>query len=738
MTTTTHQPTKAYPDTARVDAYDKVRGATRYGTDQNLPGMAHAMLAVARIGRGTVRSIDRGAAQAVPGVRLILTHEDVQGLASAGFILGGGYGVQSLQPLTGAAIAYYGQPIAIVVADTLQAATEAAALVRATYDEAPFTVDFGAPGLRSLAQADSPLPKPAFADKLRGDADAAYAAAPVRVEAQYRGPAQHANPIELLGTVAHWQGDMLTVYESTQNSGALRHGLARQLAVPPDQVRVVSPSVGGGFGQKNSLQGHTVLVALAARRLGRPVKLVVPREQVFHASGFRPASTHRLQLGADAAGRLQAITHEVLQQTSQHDLFPSSCTEISASMYACTHFRGRESLVRTDTHTPGFMRGPWEHFTCFALESAMDELAQALGQDPVALRLANDTQVDPHSGKPFSSRHLAQCLTRGAERFGWARRNPAPGSMQAADGTLIGWGVAAGAYKAATAPAIARLRVSDDGRVRIDIGGHEMGQGIRTAVANTVAGVLQVPARQVTVVLGDTRGVPQHLTAGSWGTATALPAALQAAEQAMAELAALNPSRRARTPQQILKAARTPFIEVESRHRAPGQPEQIYGRLAQGLPSAAGPHYPEFTAFSYIAHFVEVRIEPHTRRVRVPRVVSVADCGRVASPRTARSQVQGGVVWGIGAALREVSEVDPRYGGFLNANLAEYVLPVNLDIGSIEADFIDEPDPRINHLGVKGLGEVVMTGVAPAIANAIFHATGKRLRELPIRLEHLL
>ncbi|RYH71040.1 MAG: xanthine dehydrogenase family protein molybdopterin-binding subunit [Alcaligenaceae bacterium] len=735
--TTAKDSSQGFPDTARVDAYDKVRGATRYGADQNLPGMAYAMLAVARIGRGTVRSIDRRAALAVPGVRLILTHEDVGGLVSAGFILGGGYSVQSLQPLADSAIGHYGQPIAIVVADTLQGATEAAALVRATYEETQFTVDFTAPGNRALAQADLPLPKPAYADRTRGDTDTSYAAAPVRIEAQYRGPAQHANPIELLGTVAHWQGDALTIYESTQNSGALRNGLARQLAVPPEQLRVVSPSVGGGFGQKNSLQGHTVLVALAARRLGRPVKLVVTREQVFHASGFRPASTHRLQLGADASGRLQAITHEVQQQTSQHDLFPSSCTEISASMYACVNFRGRESLVRTDTHTPGFMRAPWEHFTCFALESAMDELAHALAQDPVTLRLANDTQVDPQSGKPFSSRYLAQCLTRGAERFGWKRRNPAPGSMQAADGTLIGWGVAAGAYKAATAPAIARLRVSDDGHVRIDIGGHEMGQGIRTAVANTVARAMKMHVSQITVALGDTRGVPQHLTAGSWGTATALPAALMAAEQAMAQLANLNTSRRTRTPAQILKAARVPFIEVESRHRAPGQPEQIYARLAQGLPAAAGPHYPEFAAFSYIAHFVEVRVEPHTRRVRVPRVVSVVDCGRVVSLRTARSQVQGGVVWGIGAALREISDVDPRYGGFLNSNLAEYVLPVNLDIGDIEVDFIDEPDLRINAAGVKGLGEVVMTGVAPAIANAIFHATGKRLRDLPIRLENL-
>jgi xanthine dehydrogenase YagR molybdenum-binding subunit len=730
--------TASFPDAARVDAYDKVRGATVYGTDQKMPDMAYAMLVVARIGRGSVRAIDSRAARAVAGVRLVMTHEDTRGLNSAGFLLGGGYGMQSLQPMTSNRIAYYGQPIALVVADTLEAATEAATLVRADYVTEPFAVDFNALSGQALAQADSPLPKPAFADKVRGDADAAYANALVKIDAQYRGPAQHANPIELLGTVAYWRGDALTIHESTQNSGALRHGLARQLGIAPQLVRVVSHYIGGGFGQKNAVQAHTVLVALAARQLGRPVKLVLPREQVFHGTGFRPASTQQLKLGADQQGRLLSIVHEVSQQTSRHDLFPSMCTEITASLYACEHFRGRESLVRTDTQTPGFMRGPWEHFTCFAFESAMDELAVSLGKDPVALRIINDTELDPHTHKPFSSRHLKECLERGAARFGWGARSAAPGSMKAADGTLIGWGMAVGAYKASTAPAIARLRVAADGSIVLSTGGHEMGQGIRTAVANTIAEIMGVTASRITVVMGDTRGAPQHLTAGSWGTATALPAARLAADEMMQKLAALNTSRRTRTPEQILRAAKLPFLEVESRHRAPGQPEQVYGRLEQGLPSAAGPHYPAFSAFSYIAHFVEVLVEPNTRRVRVARVVSVVDCGRVASPRTARSQVQGGVVWGIGAALREIGEVDPRFGGFLNANLAEYVVPVNLDIGSIEVDFIDRPDPILNNMGVKGLGEVVMTGVAPAIANAVFHATGTRVRELPIRLEHLM
>lgn len=727
-----------YPDIARVDARDKVRGATRYGADHAAPGLAHAMLATAPIGKGRLLSIDTRAATAVKGVQLVMTHEDGAVLTSGGFLLGGGYGFQSVQPLQDATIRYRGQPIALVVADTLEAAIEAAALVRGEYAAEPVGVTLDGPGAVPLAQADSPLPKPAFADRVIGDAEAAFSRAATQVDAMFIGPPQHANPIELLGTVAQWNGDQLLVHESTQNTGALRGGLARQLGIDASQIRIVSPSVGGGFGQKNSLQAHTALVALAAKRLQRPVKLVVPRAQVFHDASFRPASRHRVRMGADDTGHLVAALHEVDQQTSRHDLFPSICTDVTASLYAVDNFLGRERLVRTDVQTPGFMRGPWEHFAAFAYESAFDEMAHALGRDPVELRLAHDTPTDPLTRKPFSSRHLAECLRRGADKFGWARRTPRPGSMRAEDGSLIGWGVAAGAYKAATAPAIARIRAADDGTITVSVGGHEMGQGIRSAIANTAAEVLRVPARNITVLVGDTQGPPQHLTAGSWGTATAVPAVRSAAEELVKALAALNTSGRARTPQQILRGAGKPALEVETRHRAPGQPEQIFTRLAQGLPAAAGPAYPDFVAYSYIAHFVEVRVEPGTRRIRVSRVVSVADCGRVVSPRTARSQVIGGVVWGIGAALREASEVDPRFGGFLNADLAEYVVPVNADIGSIETDFIDRPDPLLNNAGVKGLGEVVMVGVAPAIANAVFHATGRRVRELPIRIEHML
>ena len=546
--------------------------------------------------------------------------------------------------------------------------------------------------------------------------------------------------MELLATVAEWREGTLIIHEGTQNAASIRQGLAHELGLDPDRVQVISPYAGGGFGQKNSLQMQTLLAAVAARRLGKPVKLVVPRAQIFHDASFRPRSRHRIRLGADRTGRLVAAIHESDSQTSRHDLFPTLHTDTSGRLYGIPNFRGRERLVRTDVQTPGFMRGPWEHVACFAFESAVDEIAYALNQDPVALRLANDTSIDTFTQQPLSSRYVTECLRRGAERFGWSRRSMAPGSMRADDGSLIGWGVAIGAYPASVVAEIVRLKVFADGDVVINIGAHEMGQGIRNAIVAIVVQKLGVPADRVRAEIGDTRGVPQHVTAGSWGTASVVPAASAAADAMLKALNDLSPNAAAagRTPAQILKAAGRSMLEVESRHKGPGQPDDIYDQLKAGQLAIDGPIYPGFVTFSYIAHFVEVRVESGTRRIRVPRVVSVVDCGRVVSPRTAESQVRGGVVWGIGAAMREASEVDPRYGGFINNDLAEYVVPVNADIGAIEVEFIDKPDPRLNSTGVKGVGEVVITGVAAAIANAIHHATGRRLRDLPIRIEHLL
>jgi xanthine dehydrogenase YagR molybdenum-binding subunit len=726
-----------FPDTPRVDAYDKVRGKPIFAADDARADLLHAAFALSTVAKGRIMALDTEAAKAVRGVRLVLSHENIGALKSSGFIMGGGYGFQSFQPMLSPVIAYRGQPIALVAAETLEAASEAAALVKVSYAEEPFSVTLDAAGAETLNQADTPL-KNFIPEIIVGDADAAFAAAPVKVESVFNCPPQHQNPIELIATVAEWHGDRLTIHEGTQNAEAIRHGLATALGIEAERVEVISPFAGGGFGQKNSLQMQTVLAAVAARETRRPVKLVVSRAGVFHDASFRPATRHHVRLGADASGKMLAAVHEVDAQTSRHDMFPGEYAATSSRLYGFATFRGIERLVRTDVQTPGYMRAPFEHPACFAMESCVDELAYALNRDPVDLRLANDTETDTATGLPLSSRHVGECLRRGAERFGWAKRTMAPQSMRGEDGSHIGWGVAIGAYPGMMVPAIAHLKVTDDGGVVISVGGHEMGQGIRTALANAVSRKLDVSVDDVHAVIGDTRAAPQHLTAGSWGTASAIPAAEDAADAMLKALAELSPGSAPRTPAEILKTAGRRSLEVEVQRKAPGQPDAIFQRLRAGLPAIGGPVYGSYVTFSYIAHFVEVRIEPGTRRIRVPRVVSVADCGRVMSPRTAASQVRGGVVWGIGAALREASEVDPRYGGFLNADLAEYVLPVNADIGSIEVDFIDQPDRTFNSAGAKSLGEVSMTGVAPAIANAVFHATGRRLRNLPIRIEHLL
>ncbi|MFC3126029.1 xanthine dehydrogenase family protein molybdopterin-binding subunit [Pseudoroseomonas globiformis] len=720
----------AFPDRARVAARDMVRGATLYSADVPLPRMTHAMTVPSAIARGRVTAIETGPARVLPSVLAVLTHADFAGVTSAGYVLGGGYGTHSHQPMLSDRIAYRGEPVALVVAETLETAVEAAGLVRLRYDTEPFAATPDSPDAEVTAPRDTV--------KI-GDAEAALAAAAFRVEGSFHCPSAHHNPMELISTTADWQDGRLTIHEGTQNSGAIKHGLAAALGLDPSRIRVNSAFTGGGFGQKNSMQPQTVLAARASMMLNRPVKLVLPRAQIFFTAPLRPASRHTVRLGADAQGRIVAATLQSRQQNNRADTLNANFATVPARLYDIANFSASEQLVRCDTACVGYMRSPFDHEAVFAFESAVDELAHVAGQDPLAFRLANDAARDPVTGKPFSSRFLVECLRDGARRFGWDRRSPEPGSMRGPDGTLIGLGVATGAYKAASSPATARLRVSANGTTRIAVSGHEMGQGIRTAILNALVERLAVDPERVEILIGDPDAAPQHLTAGSWGTASTIPAVCAAADLLQQRYDELRNGRTLTgTLHQGLASLKRPSIEVEASSRAPGQPDAVFGRLAGGLPAPAGPEHPNFLSFSYAAHFVEVHVEPTTRRIRVPRVVSIIDCGRVVSPRTAESQVRGGVVWGLGASLREAGETDPRFGGALNNDLAEYVVPVNADIGRIEVGFINRPDPLLNATGVKGIGEVVMVGVAAAIGNAVFHATGRRLRELPMRAEHLL
>lgn len=717
------------PDRPRVDAREKVLGRATFAADVPMPGLLHAMTVPAVIAKGRMTGIDTTAAAAEPGVVRIFTHEDFADLNVTPATLGGNR--PGLQPMTGDEIMFRGQPVALVVAQTLEAACEAARLVRVSYDEAPFTAAMDEPGAG---------PEPYETTIEAGDPPAALEAADVTVDVAYFHPQNHHNPMELISTTARWEDGRLIVREGTQNTSAIKFGTAGALDLDPSAVDVLSPYAGGGFGQKNVLQLQSVLVSRAALSLGRPVKLVMPRAQLFHTASHRPRSNHRIRLGASRDGQITAAVHESDQQNARYDRFLGSAhNEMVSRLYGIANWAGRERLVRVDTSPPGHMRAPHEHPASYAFESAIDELAVALDMDPVALRLVNDTDHDPITGKPYSSRTLARCLERGAELFGWDQRRPEPGSMVAEDGSRIGWGVAAGAYKGSMCPAVARLRVRADGVTRLSITGHEMGQGIRSAIAAELMEILAIDPDKLDIRLGDTAAAAQHLTAGSWGTASAVPATRAVAEKMKAALTDLvGEARPGESVHARLMAVRRPYLEVEVEQLGLDQTPAALERMRRGAPAAIGPEYDALLAFSWIAHFVEVRVEPTTRRVRVPRVVSIADCGRVMNRRTAMSQVLGGVVWGIGAALHETAEVDPRYGFVLNNDMADYVVPVNADIGDIAVELLDVPDPALNASGVKGVGEVAMVGVAAAVANAVFHATAKRIRHLPIRIDDLI
>ena len=747
-------------DAQRVDGAEKVLGHGLFAADRTLPFMAHAYPVVATIGKGRIVSLDVESASRVPGVLLVLSHLNMDRLKPVQFSFAGGHAIQSLLPMQSAEVAYRGQAIALVVAESIEAATEAASLVKARYESAPFTVELDGSGREEVSQDKETA---YFKDIVVGQADEDLKKAHVVFDQTYRSAAQHQNPMEMLSTVAEWRRGRLTVHEGTQASQALRQGLAIALDVPPENVRVISPYVGGGFGQRGSISPHTIFAAVAARRIGRPVKLVVPRSQIFHATSFRAAAEHRIRLGLDADGTIHTGIHEVRAQTSRFDLMPYTGQETTGRMYGWRAFRGSTTLVKLDTQTPGFMRAPMEMSSFFALESAMDELAYQFGVDPIDLRRRNDAVADPISGKPFSSRQLRTCIERGAQRFGWSRRTAAPGSMRSQDGALIGWGMAAGAYPGYIAPAVAVVRMDAKGEILVSVAGHEMGQGIRTAIAVVAASELGVDPSRIRIVIGDTIAPPQHTTAGAWGAATATPPIQNACRTLRNRLAVLATERKGaplygqspvtltlqdgvlvaangarESVAAVLKRAKLGHLESRTEGLAAGMRPTALAEAAVGKVAFAGPEFPEHVTFSFIAHFVEVRVDPGIPRPRVTRVLSVVDCGKVISRRTAASQVYGGVVWGIGAALTEASEVDARFGGFLNNNIAEYQIASNADVGQVDVEFVDEMDTAFNAVGAKGLGEVACVGAAAAIANAVFHATGKRIRSLPIRLDDLM
>jgi xanthine dehydrogenase YagR molybdenum-binding subunit len=675
-------------DLERIEAREKVTGAAKYAFEHHADNVAFAAAVQATIAKGEVESVDASDALAVPGVLAVLSHENAPRLRDID---------AELALFQSNRVSYRGQLVAGVVGETLEAALAGAALVRVEYAQETHDVELRIdhPGLYKPATV---MPGQAT-DTEEGDVDAALAAAQVTVDHVYRTPPYHNNPMEPHATLAVWSEGGVTVYDSTQAPVLVRDSVARAFGLEPERVRVVATHVGGGFGSKLRARPQTFLAVMAAQALGRPVKAALTRRQMFALTGYRTPTIQRLRLGADRQGRLTAVAHDVVEQTSTVAEFAEQTAVATRMMYAAPNRRTTHRLARLDLPTPGALRAPGECPGMFALESALDELAIAFGLDPIELRLRNEPELDPETGRRFSSRNLVACLQEGAERFGWSDRDPTPG-VRREGRRLVGTGVACSTYPARRRPSRALVRVEPSGDYVVRIAAVDIGTGARTALTQIAADTLEVEVERVRVELGDTAFPPAFQAGGSMGTASWGSA--------------------------VVKACRELRAGGEGRTEA----------LADTTDDIEGDE--PFARHAFGAQFAEVSVDVDTGEVRVPRLLGVFAVGRVINSRTARAQLIGGMTMGISMALHEESLLDTRFGDYVNNDLVGYHIAACADIGELEAYWLDEDDPHLNPMGAKGVGEVGIVGTAAAIANAVHHATGKRVRTLPITLDKLL
>jgi len=744
----------------RYDAVAKVTGKAEYAADMALVRPAFAYLVTSSIARGRIDGFDLAAAKQVRGVIDIVTHENAEKLKDAKLFSNGGHASTTIQPLKSAAIAQEGQIVAVVLAESFEAAREAAHLVKVTYTAASPTASFDSPGTTSApAKGQAARFKE---DPKVGDFAEAFGNAEVKLDAAYETPTQHHNPMELFATSCVWNGGRLTIYEPSQYVYGLKNGVAEQLGIDADDVRVINPYVGGGFGSKGSMTPRTAIIASIARRLGRPVKLVATRDQGFNISTYRAETRHQIQIGASRDGKLMALRHEGWEISSRADAYAVGGTKTTTRLYACPNVDSLVSIVRADRDTPGFMRSPPEVPYMFALESAMDELAVQLNMDPIELRRINDTTKEPIGGKPYTSRSLMACYDQGAKAFGWANRNSRPKSMSDGD-WLIGYGCATACYPTNMGPAAARVRLQSDGRTRVEIAGHEIGTGAYTVIAQAAAEKLGLPVEKISVLIGDSDLPPAPVAGGSNSTASTCSAVMMVCDQIRQRLfKALMPNESlvdktketvgmGQTPssqaansdrpldmERAFDALGVSVVEEYGEWKPDGAPMDSFRAMHNGqVRLVGGPELKDKIAYAFGAEFVEVRINKWTHEIRVPRMVGAFAAGHIMNPRTARSQLMGGLIWGMSSALHEATELDERYARYVNDNLADYLVPVNADVPSVEVIMLAEQDDHINPAGVKGIGELANVGTNAAVCNAVFHATGQRIRKLPVRLENL-
>ena len=726
----------------RLDGRLKVTGGAVYSAEHTLPRQAYGYMITSTIPNGRITGVDTAAAQAMPGVIAIMTPANAARLPKQETPPPGVQRNPHLSLLQDDRVHYNGQPIAVVVADTFEQARAAARRVVVHYAQQPAALDFNA-AQQHLRKAPSQPEKPA--DTSRGNVRGGMARAAVKVAQIYRTPLENHNPLEPHATVASWDGDKLTLFDSTQNISGVRKVAAQTFGIAPENVHVVCKVIGGGFGSKGTTWSHVMLAAMAARVAGRPVKLAMERTQMFGPVGARPMTEQRLQLGAARDGKLTAQVHDTICSTSFVDDFSEPCTTVTRNLYQSDSLQTTQRMATMNLGVQTYMRAPGESSGSFALESAMDELAYALHLDPLALRLQNYAEQDPEKGHPYSSKSLRECYRAGAERFGWGRRNPAPRSMRVGN-MLVGWGMATATYPANRSKSKANAVIRPDGTALVTSGTHDMGTGAYTIMTQIAADALGLPVAQVTFDLGDTNMPEAPVSGGSQTTASVGPAVHAAATAARDKVIALAIAD-AQSP--LRGVAATDIASADgwlTLRSNPSQRDRFSAIIARngGQPitadseSAPGDEKKQYAMHAFGAVFVEVHVDADFGTVRVPRVVGVYGVGKVMNAKTAHSQLLGGVTWGIGMGLMEKTEIDARTGHALNANLADYHVPVNADIGTIDVSVVEEHDPYINALGAKGMGEIGIVGVAAALANAVYHATGKRIRELPITPDKLV
>ena len=697
---------------SRIDGLAKVTGAAHYATDYAVKNTAYAVIFKSEIAAGRILDIETGAAEKSSGVIAVITHKNAPKLTVSQTIWGGGM-------LQNAEVEFFGQHIGVVVAETYEQARYAARLIKVSYERTAAKVDFE----KNESEAVKPKAEDR-ADAVRGDVEAAFNNAEHKIEETYETPIEHHQPMEPHASIAVWEAaDKLTLYNAAQIVNGVQNAVAQTFGLKPENVRIITPYIGGGFGSKGIQWGNVILAAVAAKAVNRPVKLALTRQQMVNSVGLRQKNKQRLRLAAAKDGKLTMLAHETTTLTAMTGEFVEPCGDCSKIMYDAPNSLISYRVVPLNIIKPTYTRGPGKSTGSFALESAIDEFAYQLKIDPIEFRLKNEPANDQSNGKPFSSRATVQCLQEGAKKFGWEKRKIEPGQNRQGS-YLIGYGVAAGAYEARQRDTSARVKLTRSGsdvRASVELAATDLGTGTYTILAQTAAAALGLPMNRVGVKIGDSILPPAAGSVGSVGASSFANAVNEACVKITAELITKSGKQFSAAPTATQLMVSENLSEFQTR--------------VDSRPLADANNY---SSHSFNANFAEVWVNEATGMVKIPRFLAVTDAGKILNPKTARSQIIGGVVWGIGMALTEESVLDPRYGNFVTRSLADYHVPSNLDIGAIETIFINEEDRIINKLGVKGVGEIAIVGVAGVIANAIFNATGKRIRGLPITPDKLI